>query len=169
LPKPFSSVSLSLTEFLLIRPYLRNRSEATAEDLPGDDQFHYLRGSVSYPDAHRVPEALLHRQQLGIALPPEQWQQLANNTDDRFTTIPLGHCYFFAKKLKWHFFEPLSLPPYSPDFNPIVRKWFIMKAEQFANIHCRSTVVLIERADRALCDLMDSPTKVASAAPPIVT
>ncbi len=72
------------------------------------------------------------------------------------------------KKLNWHFFEPLYLPPYSPDFNPIERIWLLMKAEHFANIHCRNKAALIERADLALCDFMDNPTKVASAATPIV-
>ena len=72
------------------------------------------------------------------------------------------------KKLDWHFFEPLHLPPYSPDFNPIERIWLIMKAEHFTNIHCRNKAALIERADRALCELMDNPAKVASAATPIV-
>jgi transposase len=73
------------------------------------------------------------------------------------------------KSLNWHFFEPLYLPPYSPDFNPIERIWLIMKAEYFANIHCRNKAALIERADHALCQLMDNPGKVASAATPIVT
>ena len=73
------------------------------------------------------------------------------------------------KSLNWHFFEPVYLPPYSPDFNPIERVWLIMKAEHFANIHCKNKAALIERADHALCDLMDNPIKVASAATPIVT
>ena len=68
------------------------------------------------------------------------------------------------KSLNWHFFEPLYLPPYSSDFNPIERIWLIMKAEHFTNIHCRNKAALIERADYALCDLMDNPQKVASAA-----
>jgi transposase len=71
-----------------------------------------------------------------------------------------------GKKLNWHFFEPFYLPPYSPDFNPIERIWLIMKAEHFANIHCRTKAALIARADQALCDLMDNPAKVASAATP---
>lgn len=71
-----------------------------------------------------------------------------------------------GKKLDWHFFKPLYLPPYSPDFNPIERIWLVMKAEYFANIHCKNTAALIERADQALCALMDNPTKVASAATP---
>ena len=73
------------------------------------------------------------------------------------------------KSLDWHFFEPIYLPPYSPDFNPIERIWLIMKAEHFTNIHCRNKAALIERADHALCELMDNPKKVASAATPIVT
>jgi transposase len=72
-----------------------------------------------------------------------------------------------GKKLNWHFFEPLYLPPYSPDFNPIERLWLLMKAEHFANIHCRNKAALIEKADHALCELMDNPTKVSSAATPI--
>lgn len=73
------------------------------------------------------------------------------------------------KSLNWQFFEPLYLPSYSPDFNPIERIWLIMKAEYFANIHCRNRAALVERADHALCQLMDNPKKVASAATPIVT
>jgi len=73
------------------------------------------------------------------------------------------------KSLDWHFFEPLYLPPYSPDFNPIERIWLIMKADHFSNLHCRTNAALIEKADQALCELMDNPTKVASAATPIVT
>jgi hypothetical protein len=38
-----------------------------------------------------------------------------------------------------------------------------MKAEHFANIHCKTKAVLIKRADQALRELMDSSTKVASA------
>ena len=71
------------------------------------------------------------------------------------------------KSLNWHFFEPLYLPPYSPDFNPIERIWLIVKAEHFANLHCKNKAALIERADHALCDLMDNPTRVTSAATPI--
>ncbi|HUJ67903.1 MAG TPA: IS630 family transposase [Syntrophorhabdales bacterium] len=71
------------------------------------------------------------------------------------------------KSLNWHFFEPLYLPPYSPDFNPIERIWLIMKADHFTNTHFRTKAALIERADRALCELMDNPEKVASGATPI--
>ena len=73
------------------------------------------------------------------------------------------------KSLDWHFFEPLYLPPYSPDFNPIERLWLVMKAEHFCNIHCRDRQALIQRADFALRSLIAQPEKVASATTPIVT
>jgi transcriptional regulator with GAF, ATPase, and Fis domain len=51
----------------------------------------------------------------------------------------------------------------------IERIWLIMKAEYFVNIHCSNKAALIERADQALCALMDDPKKTVSAvlsAPP---
>lgn len=44
-----------------------------------------------------------------------------------------------------------------------------MKADYFLNLHCRNKAALIERADYALCELMNNPSKVASAATPIVS
>jgi hypothetical protein len=41
-----------------------------------------------------------------------------------------------------------------------------MKADHFTNIHCRTKAALIARADHALCDFMDNPAKVVSAAKP---
>lgn len=66
-----------------------------------------------------------------------------------------------SKSLNWHFFEPLYLPPYSPDFNPIERLWLVMKAIWFANIHCKDREALIARTDEALLDLINNPDQVA--------
>ena len=68
-----------------------------------------------------------------------------------------------------HHGDLFHISAYSPDFNPIERIWLLMKAKHFPNIHCRNKAALIERADQALCDFMDNPEKIASAATPIVT
>jgi transposase len=54
------------------------------------------------------------------------------------------------KSLRWGRFEPLYLPPYSPDLNPIERLWLLMKAEWFTAFSTDQREVLIERLDRAL-------------------
>lgn len=36
-----------------------------------------------------------------------------------------------AERLNWHHFEPVYLPAYSPDFNPIERLWLRLKADWF--------------------------------------
>ncbi len=38
-----------------------------------------------------------------------------------------------VKPLQWHDFEPLFLPPYSPDFNPIERLWLRLKTDFFTD------------------------------------
>lgn len=73
------------------------------------------------------------------------------------------------KSLNWHFFEPLFLPPYSPDLNPIERLWLIMKATWFANIHCKDRKALMERADQALLDLIQHPERVTKTTASIAT
>lgn len=66
-----------------------------------------------------------------------------------------------SKSINWHFFEPLYLPPYSPDLNPIERLWLVMKANWFANFRCKDLKALTARADQALLDLIDNPEAVA--------
>lgn len=65
------------------------------------------------------------------------------------------------KSLNWHFFEPLYLPPYSPDLNPIENLWNTLKAEWFNNIYCKTHDELLARADQAILSLIDNPDKVA--------
>lgn len=37
-----------------------------------------------------------------------------------------------TKRFVWHHFEPVYLPPYSPDFNPIERIWQYLKGHGMA-------------------------------------
>jgi len=54
------------------------------------------------------------------------------------------------KSLNWGCFEPIFLPPYSPDLNPIERLWLIMKAEWFSDFIAKDRNELIARLDKAL-------------------
>ena len=60
-----------------------------------------------------------------------------------------------SKSLDWGKFEPVFLPPYSPDLNPIERLWLIMKAEWFSSFYAKTKDQLIERLSQALIWLMD--------------
>lgn|SRR5271169_461166 len=60
-----------------------------------------------------------------------------------------------SKSLRWGCFEPLFLPPYSPDLNPIERLWLIMKGEWFSGFYAKTKNELIDRLNHALIWLMD--------------
>lgn len=55
-----------------------------------------------------------------------------------------------AKSLDWGRFEPVFLPPYSPDLNPIERLWLLIKAEWFSDFIARDYDQLVDRIDKAL-------------------
>lgn len=59
-----------------------------------------------------------------------------------------------AKCLNWGKFEPIYLPPYSPDLNPIERLWLLIKAEWFSDFIAKNMNELLERLDRALLWVM---------------
>ena len=70
-----------------------------------------------------------------------------------------------SKALDWGAFEPLFLPPYSPDFDPIEKLWMLIKAEFFNDFIARNRDQLIERLDTALIWAMarsDKNTKTCS-------
>jgi len=54
------------------------------------------------------------------------------------------------KSIDWGRFEPVYLPPYSPDLNPIERLWLVMKQEWFSDFTAKSRDELIERLIKAL-------------------
>lgn len=67
-----------------------------------------------------------------------------------------------AARLNWHHFEPLYLPSYSPDFNPIERLWLRLKADWFWDFIARTPDELIQRLSQALQSFVDQPAKTAS-------
>lgn len=64
-----------------------------------------------------------------------------------------------SKSIDWGRFEPVFLPPYSPDLNPIERLWLIMKAEWFTAFYAKSRDELIDRLSQALRWLIDRKDK----------
>ncbi len=62
-----------------------------------------------------------------------------------------------AKSLKWHDWEPMYQPAYSPDLNPIERIWLKMKSRWFNNYICRNINQLIDRLDQAILDVIMNP------------
>lgn len=54
------------------------------------------------------------------------------------------------KTLDWGRFEPVYLPPYSPDFNPIEKLWLVIKGEWFTDHVSKDYEQLSLRLDDAL-------------------
>ena len=54
------------------------------------------------------------------------------------------------KNIDWGKFEPLYLPPYSPDLNPIERLWLLVKAQWFTDFIAKTRAELMQRLDKAL-------------------
>lgn len=67
-----------------------------------------------------------------------------------------------STSLNWHHFEPVYLPPYSPDFNPIERLWLRIKADWFTDFIAKTGQELMDHLCSALCAFMDNPVQVAS-------
>jgi len=63
------------------------------------------------------------------------------------------------KSLHWHGWQPMFLPPYSPDLNPIERIWLTMKAKWFNNHVCRNVDQMIDRLDQAILDVVNNPKR----------
>ncbi len=67
-----------------------------------------------------------------------------------------------AAQLNWHHFEPMYLPGYSPDYNPIERLWLRLKADWFWDFIARTATELTDRLCAALKSFLADPAKTAS-------
>ena len=63
------------------------------------------------------------------------------------------------KTTDWNGWQPMYLPPYSPDYNPIERIWLVMKANWFNNHVSKNVDKLIERFDQAILGVIGHPDK----------
>lgn len=69
-----------------------------------------------------------------------------------------------SKSLDFGQFEPVFLPPYSPDLNSIERIWLVMKSRWFNNHVCRNRQELLERLDRAILEVIAQPEETKKTA-----
>ena len=67
-----------------------------------------------------------------------------------------------AARLHWRHFEPIYLPAYSPDFNPIERLWLRLKADWFWDFIAHTDEQLADRLCTALKSFIDDTQKTAS-------
>ncbi len=67
-----------------------------------------------------------------------------------------------TKRLNWHHLEPLYLPPYSPDFNPIERLWQHLKSHYLAGYLTKSGHELSDKIYHSIRDLLERPETIRS-------
>jgi transposase len=67
-----------------------------------------------------------------------------------------------VKTLRWHHIEPLYLPPYSPDFNPIERLWQHLKSHFLAGFITKSGEELAAKLITSIQALMQTPNTLKS-------
>ena len=67
-----------------------------------------------------------------------------------------------TKKLNWHHIEPLYLPPYSPDFNPIERLWQHLKSNYLAGFITNKAEILRDKVCHSIQELLDAPKTLKS-------
>ena len=88
---------------------------------------------------------------------------LAQDTGNRKIVLVLDNASWHkVKSLNWHQIEPLYLPPYSPDLNPIERLWAQMKAGFFTQWYTDNRETLIDRICEAILSFMERPNAVRS-------
>jgi len=67
-----------------------------------------------------------------------------------------------TKSLKWRHIEPVYLPPYSPDFNPIERLWQHLKGHYLAGYITKDGNELNDKLFNSIRALLDRPETIRS-------
>src|SRR6056300_1680031 len=89
-------------------------------------------------------------------------EAIPKKTGKRHLLVMDNASWHKSKSLNWHHFEPIYLPAYSPDFNPIERLWLRLKADWFYDFFAKTTEELTDRICTALNSFVQSPDKTAS-------
>jgi len=89
--------------------------------------------------------------------------ELAKSTTGHQVILVLDNASWHkANSLQWHHLQPMYLPPYSPDFNPIEELWLYIKDHYFNNWIAKDHDELQERIVWAIQQVLDDPAQVQS-------
>lgn len=89
--------------------------------------------------------------------------QLHEDTEGKNITLVLDNASWHkTKKLNWHCIQPMYLPPYSPDLNPIERLWLVMKNRFFTQLFTKDREKLVDRVCEAVKSFLKEPAQVKS-------
>lgn len=89
--------------------------------------------------------------------------QLSEETRGRKVTLVLDNASWHkTKMLNWYDIDPMYLPPYSPDLNPIERLWLLMKANFFTQWYTKDRETLFNRVMEAVTSFIIKPESVKS-------
>jgi hypothetical protein len=80
------------------------------------------------------------------------------------TVMVLDNASWHTNKLDWGHIEPLFLPPYSPDYNPIEQLWKLTKDRFFNGWYAKNIDELDDRVCQAMLHLIHNPGQVSSTA-----
>ena len=73
--------------------------------------------------------------------------------------MPYFNQWHKRQTTRWHNWQQMYLPPYSPDLNAKKRIWLTIKAHWFNNHVWKNEEKLLERLDQAILEVIDNPQK----------
>ena len=83
-------------------------------------------------------------------------------SDRRMILVLDNASWHKSPAINWHHFEPMYLPPYSPDLNPIEVLWKVLKDRFFTDWYARTLEQLEDRVCQGLKALINCPETIAS-------
>lgn len=84
-------------------------------------------------------------------------QEVPKKKGSRVVLVLDNASWHKSKSLHWHHIEPIYLPPYSPDFNPIERLWQHLKSHYLAGFITKDGEELSDKLCESIQDLLAKP------------
>lgn len=89
-------------------------------------------------------------------------EEVPPQADKRVVLVLDNASWHKSGGLDWHHIEPVYLPPYSPDLNPIERLWQHLKGQYLAGYLTRSGQQLGDKIYNSIRDLLGMPEVIRS-------